>query len=108
MAVDEDKMRAIARQEFNRMFEDNAAQRHAQIEEIVEITVKKTLQGFGVDTDNPTQVQENFINLRSWSDLKKAISQSIVTTLMRSVTLGIIALILLGGYVWLTGHKPPP
>lgn len=105
---DEDKMRAIARQEFHRLFDDTAFVRHAQIEEIVEVTVKKTLQGFGVDTDNPTEVQENFINLRSWSDLKKAMAQSLVTTLMRSLTLGIIALIVLGFYVWITGHKPPP
>lgn len=105
---DEERMRAIARQEAKRFFDDALFVRHAEMEEIVESTVKKTLQGFGIDIDNPTEVQENFVNLRSWSDLKKAMSQAIVTLISRTVLAGIIALLILGFYTWLNGGKPPP
>ena len=101
-------MRAIARQEAERILDDALFVRAHQIEAIVDTAVKKTLQGFGVDISDPITVQENFVDLRSWSDLKKAISQSIVSTLMRSVTLGIIALLVMGFYMWMTGQKPPP
>lgn len=101
-------MRAIARQEAFKLFDEAIFVKHHQIEDIVDRAVKKTMQGFGIDITKPTEVQENFINLRSWSDLKKAISQSILATLARSVTIGIVALLVMGFYVWITGHKPPP
>ena len=106
--TEEERMRAIARQEAIKLFDEAIFVKHGQIEEIVESAVKKTLQGFGVDIENPIEVQENFKDLRSWSDLKKAISESIVKTLMKSVTVGLIALFMVGFYVWLTGHRPPP
>lgn len=106
--MDEATMRAIARQEAEKLMGDAALVRRHQIEEIVDTAVKKTLQGFGIDIENPIEVQENFVDLRSWSDLKKAISQGIVATLSKSVTMGIVALLVMGFYMWLTGHKPPP
>lgn len=106
--MDEDRMRAIARQEAQRFFDDAIFVRHSQIEEIVSSAVEKTLRGLGVDTEDPIEVQENFQALRSWNNLKKTIAQSVVATLMRSVTLGIVALLVMGFYMWMTGHKPPP
>lgn len=105
---DEERMRAIARQESLKLFDEAIFVKHHQIEDIVDSAVRKTLQNFGVDTDNPIEVQKNFVDLRSWSDLKKSISQSIVSTLAKSVTIGILALLLIGFYVWMTGQKPPP
>lgn len=101
-------MRAIARSEAAKILDDALFVRAHQIENIVDSAVKKTLQGFGIDISKPTEVQENFINLRSWSDFKRAISQGIVNTLTRSITLGLIGLIVLGFYYWITGHKFPP
>ena len=106
--MDEERMRAIARHEAEKFFGAATFVKKSELEHIVDATVRKTLQGFGVDIDNPTDVQENFINLRSWSDLKRAMSQAIVTTMVRSVTMGILALLVIGFYVWLTGQKPPP
>ncbi len=104
--MDEAKMRAIAREEFKRLIDDTPILRKGDVEGIVDNAVRKTLQGFGVDIDNPTDVQENFINLRSWSDLKKSISQTLVTTLARSVMLGVVALLIMGFWTWIRTHNP--
>lgn len=100
-------MRAIAKQEARRLFDEAGFVRKSQIDEIVDRTVKRTLQGFGIDIENPTEAQENFANLRSWSELKKAIGQSIVTVISRSVIVGILALLVLGFISWLNGGKLP-
>lgn len=94
-------MRAIARQEAHRIFTGH-------ISDIVDEAVKKTLLGLGLDISDPTEVQENFSNLRSWSNMKKALSESLLAVLGKSVFMGVIACAVLGFYVWITGHKPPP
>jgi hypothetical protein len=105
---DEERMRAIARQEAFKLFDEAIFVKHGQIEQIVDTAVKRTLQGFGVDIENPTEVQENFINLRSWSELKRTMSQALVTLLSRTIFCGIIALLVMGFYAWVNGGKPPP
>lgn len=101
-------MRAIARQEAERLFKHYSFVRHEDISDIVDEAVKKTLMGLGLDISDPIEVQESFLNLRSWSEMKKTISQSLLTALSKSVMIGIIALLVLGFYVWITGHRPPP
>lgn len=101
-------MRAIAREEAHGVFKKQGFLRHDQIVEIVDDTVRKTLISLGLDVADPTEVQENFSNLRSWSDMKRTISKTLVEYLSKSVFIGLLALLGLGFYVWMTGHRPPP
>lgn len=101
-------MRAIARQEAERLFKHHSFVPHAQLEEIVDEAVKKTLLALGLDVRDPTEVQENFSNLRSWSAMKKAMSQGMVYALSKTVFMGLLALLVLGFYSWISGHRPPP
>lgn len=101
-------MRAIARQEAERLFKNHSFVPHEQLAEIVDEAVKKTLLALGLDTSDPTEVQENFSNLRSWSNMKRSIAEGLIFALSKTVFLGIIALLVLGFYSWISGHKPPP
>lgn len=101
-------MRAIAQQEARRLFDEAVFVKHHQIEEIVDTTVKKTLQSFGIDIDDPTGMQENFVNLRSWSEMKRAIGASMVNVISKTVLVGMLALLVLGFISWMNGGKLPP
>lgn len=105
--MEEHKVRSIAREEAKKFFENARFVRESEMEQIVDKTIKKTLQGLGVDIDNPIEVQRSFVDLRSWSDLKKAISQSIVSTLFKSITIGVVALLVIGFWAWINGVEPP-
>jgi hypothetical protein len=40
----------------------------ADMEQVIEATVKKTLMELGLDTDNPIELQRDFAHLRTWRE----------------------------------------
>lgn len=77
-----------------------------EIEAVVTATVKEDLQGLGLDVEKPIETQENFVNLRQWSRMKRNIMQTAFNLIFKTVLLAIIILIVIGFHDWLSGDSP--
>ena len=68
----------------------------AEIEIIVERTVKKTLLTMGIDTSNPMETQRDFKSLRDWRRSSEAMQTYGFRTAISILVAGILGAIWLG------------
>lgn len=64
-----------------------------EIKTIVRETVKETLLGLGVDTDDPTEVQQDWAFLRKWRKNSEAVKQQGLVAGAIAVLVGLLGLV---------------
>ncbi len=75
------------------------------VEDIAKAAVRETLVLFGVQVDNPVELQRDFARLREWRQNVDALKGKTLWAIFSIVLIGILGLVVLGFKVWM-GKTP--